>query len=133
MTQMIVESKKRKLEWESLHIYIYIIFISSWEKYEGFAKKAKLSLKKGKKTYMWRWCRSSVRNQSVASLIRNAIGISSVRAMPDPHQPGVQSKSSSSSVSNFHRWFTFAFNSPQFFFFIYLVRSINKKPSRSKR
>lgn len=84
MIQIMVEFIKE----EKSENRIYSVVISSgWEKYGGFAKKAKLSLKKSKKTYIWRWCRSSVRNQSVASLIRNAIGISSVRAMPDPHQP----------------------------------------------
>lgn len=126
---MIVESIKE----EKIYIYIciYSLFISGgWEKYGGFAKKAKLSLKKGKKTYMWRWCRSSVRNQSVASLIRNAIGISSVRAMPDPHQL-VSNRNRSSSVSNFHddSPFNARFSA---IFFIYLARLIQINQSVKK-
>lgn len=79
---------------------------------------------------MWRWCRSSVRNQSVASLIRNAIGISSVRAMPDPHQL-VSNRNRSSSVSNFHddSPFNARFSA---IFFIYLARLIQINQSVKK-
>lgn len=71
-----------------------------------------------------------MRNQSVASLIRNAIGISSVRAMPDPHQL-VSNRNRSSSVSNFHddSPFNARFSA---IFFIYLARLIQINQSVKK-
>lgn len=131
---MIVESKKRKLEWESLHIYIYISFLSLIEKnMRDLLKKQSYRWKKAKR----RICGVDVGRRCVISQSLRLSETLSAYHLFGPCLTHISLVSNRNRARALSRIFTddsrLRLILRNFFFFIYLARSINKKPSRSKR